>query len=354
MVDQRNDEKRGPVEKPAARNTASLAPEPITIDDVVRGQSVSADEADYMNEEFDGYVGLRIHLPASQDENTGLMVVLHGWGGDYTQYDASCRSWVEMYNVITLQVNYRDSGDGSAIYDFGKYQAIDVLRAMDYVLSAYPINTRRIIGWGGSGGGDVILQVAKMAPHTFACIMEVAGITKPTDAADTDAGYTTDPAGGWQAMALGPGKSYTVPEYQLRSPQHYADLFNAPIIILHGDDDDVVSVQHAHDMAAALTDAGKQVSLHLIAGGNHGFGSATDHTEDSRYKATNKYAAETILSAETDGYTDFERKSVVALPTDQGTYLVDYDLDGGVGLRYSHETAVKSTTWGRIKAAFAE
>ena len=235
----------------------SLSVELLTLDDAVRGQRVSADEADHMNEAFDGPVGLRLHLPASRDGRTGLMVVLHGWGGDYTQYDEACRSWAELFNVITLQVNYRDSGRGGPIYDFGKYQAVDVLRAMEYVLSTYPVDTRRIIGWGGSGGGNAILQAAKMAPHTFACIVDVAGITKPTDATDTSQGYTTDPVGGWQAKALGAGKSYTVPEYQLRNPQHDAELFHAPIIILHGDSDSVVSVQHAHDMARVLMEPGR-------------------------------------------------------------------------------------------------
>ena len=354
MEDQGNSENTGPAGKAAAGSAAPSGPEPMTIDDAVRGQQVSADEADYMNELFDGYVGLRIHPPASQDENTGLMVVLHGWGGDYTQYDTSCGPWADMYNVITLQVNYRDSGDASPIYDFGKYQAVDVLRAMDYVLSTYPVNTRRIIGWGASGGGDVILQVAKMAPRTFACIVELAGITRPTDSTDTDQGYTTDPDGGWETVALGAGKSYTVPEYQLRNPQHDPELFNAPITILHGDADDVVSVQHAHDLTSALLQAGKDVSLHIVAGGSHGFGGATDPTENNRYKATNKYASEAITTLETDGYTDFERRTVVALPTDQGTYLVDYDLDGEISLRYTYETAMESTTWGRIKAKLAE
>lgn len=92
----------------------------------------------------------------------------------------------------------------------------------------------------------------------------------------------------------------------------------------------------------------------MIAGGDHGFGTATDETENNRFKATNKYVAETILTTQTDGRTDFERKSVVALATDGGTYLVDYDLDGEIVLRYSSATTVGGATWGQIKATLAE
>lgn len=268
--------------------TAAQDSQVVTIHTAVSGQTVSADEADYMNEQFTGRVGMRLHLPAVANDRTGLMVVLHGWGGDFTQYDDSCQQWADLYNVITLQINYRDSGDGSPVYDFGKFQAIDVLRAMDYVLTQYTIDSKRIIGWGGSGGGDVILQTGKMAPHTFALIVEVAGITKPSTTQDLQQGYGPDPAGGWQARALGQGRSYTVPEYQVRSPQYHASLQNAPVIILHGDDDNVVSVQHAYDMNDALIQAGKNVTMHIVEGGGHAFQNAQDATENNRHKATIK------------------------------------------------------------------
>ena len=305
-----------------------------TLDRAVRGQRVTRAEADHMNAEFDGHVGIRLHFPIRPDGRTGLMVVLHGWGGHYHQYDECCPDWADRFNLVTLQVNYRKSGDGSPVYDFGKYQAIDVLRAMDYVLSTYRLNPGRIIGWGGSGGGDVILQAGKMAPNTFACIVECAGITKPTNASDLVAGYTTDPAGGWQAVALGAGRSYTVAEYQVRNPQYHTRLLDTRIAVLHGDSDEVVSVRHACDMVEALRRSGKDVSLDIIEGGSHTFQGAADASEDSRFKATNKYASDLIGSLETDGHTDFERRSTVALPTEDGTYLVDYRLVGDISLRY--------------------
>ena len=305
----------------------------VTLDSVIRGQPVSPEETDHMNEEFDGHVGVRLHFPDELNEETGLMVVLHGWGGNYHQYDSSCIDWANRFNVITLQVNYRDSNDGSPIYDFGKYQAIDVLRAMKYVLSHYRTNDRRIIGWGGSGGGHVILQVGKMAPNTFSCIIECAGITRPTNSSDVEDGlYSTDR--GWEAMALGKGVSYTTPEYQLRNHQYHADLYNARVLMFHGDDDKVVSVQHAYDMADALVEAGKEVQLRIVEGGGHAFAGAIDSSETSRLAVTNKYCSDVIETSQTNGLTDFDRKSVISIPTDDGIYYVRYDDPGGVTLRF--------------------
>jgi acetyl esterase/lipase len=296
----------------------------MEINDKVVGQSV--EPGDYMNCAFDGFIGINLHFPDEINDVTGLMVILHGWGGTYHQYDVYCEDWRNYYNVVTLQVNYRNSGDGSPIYDCGKYQAIDVLRAMQYVRENYKINDERIIGWGGSGGGQVILQVAKMAPNTFSLVIECAGITKPTTAQDVAQNYKNDPIGGWQAKALGDKNVYTPDEWQIRSPQYHAAFYKAKTYIFHGNADEVVDVQHAIDMYQILLDAGKEAVLKIIESGNHAFGGAVDETENTRQKATDKYANEDIMNLRTNGITDFERRSVIDLLVDSGAvYRVSYD-----------------------------
>ncbi len=296
----------------------------MEINAKIVGQPV--EPGDYMNCVFDGFIDINLHFPDEINNGTGLMVLLHGWGGTYHQYDAYCEDWRNRYNVVTLQVNYRNSCDGSPIYDFGKYQAIDVLRTMQYVRENYRINDERIIGWGGSGGGQVILQAAKMAPNTFSVVIECAGITKPSDAQDVVQKYKNDSPGGWQANALGKENAYTPDERQIRSPQYHAAFYKAKTYILHGDADEVVDVQHAIDMHQALLDAGKPAVLKIIENGNHAFGNALDETENTRQKATDKCVSEDILNLRTDGVTDFERRSVIDLPVDSGAvYRVSYD-----------------------------
>jgi len=238
-----------------------------TIDDAVIGQPVAADE---FNQAFEGAIPINLHFPDAPTEATGLMVMLHGWGGDYHQYDSYCADWRNRFNCITLQVNYRGSSTATQPYDFGKYQAIDVLRAMHWVLANYPVNRQRIIGWGGSGGGNVILQCGKMAPNTFALIIEHAGITHPTSAADMKAGWDRpDRPGGWQGTALGGTKEYPGPERLIRDPVYHAALLNTKFYILHPDLDTTVGIQHGIQMAYALRAAGKDVVFEIIEGGNH-------------------------------------------------------------------------------------
>src|SRR5689334_20428388 len=75
----------------------------------------------------------RMHVaqpPAGITANTGLMLVLHNWGGRYNEphYLAWCRLFAERYNVVAMSVNYLQSGDtepvvmGEKPYDCGYLQ----------------------------------------------------------------------------------------------------------------------------------------------------------------------------------------------------------------------------------------
>jgi len=297
------------------------------VDDAVLGQSVAADE---FNQAFEGPIPINLHFPDAPNADTGLMVVLHGWGGEYHQYDTYCEDWRNRFNCITLQVNYRGSSKATQPYDFGKYQAIDVLRAVHWVLANYPVNRRRIIGWGGSGGGNVVLQCGKMAPHTFALIIEHAGITHPTSAAEMKAGWDRpDRPGGWQGTALGGTKDYPEPERLIRDPIYHTALFNTKVYIFHPDLDTTVGVQHGIEMAYALRQAGKDVVFEIIEGGDHGSAGALDPRERDRKLSTEFHCTDDILGRRNEGPLDFERREPVVLPVNDGlVYRVVFDETG--------------------------
>ncbi|MGQ9730275.1 MAG: alpha/beta hydrolase family protein [Candidatus Zipacnadales bacterium] len=297
------------------------------FDEAVVAQSVAADE---FHQAFSGYIGVNLHFPDQPNADTGLLVVLHGWGGDYHQYDSYCEDWRNRFNCLTLQVNYRGSSDASQPYDFGKYQAIDVLRAIHWVRRQYAINDQRIIGWGGSGGGNVILQCAKMAPHTFALIIEHAGITHPTNAEEMKAGWDRpDRPGGWQGTALGGTREYSEPERLIRDPLYHAHLIGTKVYIFHPDLDTTVGIQHGIQMAYALRWAGKEVVFEIIEGGNHMYSGALEPHEANRKVCTEYYCTEDILNRRNPGAVDFERKEAIILPVNQGlVYRVLFDEEG--------------------------
>ena len=56
------------------------------------------------------------------------------------------------------------------------------------------------------------------------------------------------------------------------SPVTYITKDDPPILIMHGDKDDIVPVAQSQGFALALQKAGVPVKLHIVPGGGHGFG----------------------------------------------------------------------------------
>ncbi len=286
---------------------------------------------DYMNPAFSGTVDLNIHFPTTPNANTGLMVVLHGLGTHFHQYDTECETWVNDFNVLTVQVNYRGTGNPPPGYDLGKYQAIDVLRVVQYMLKNYTLDRSRIFLWGASAGGNVALHTAKMAPGTFALVAALHPITRPTNDQDrVNLGYENDPLGGWEKFILGTGLSYTPEEWDIRDAQYLAAyLKDVPVYLIHGDKDAVVDWQHSKDLYDRLQNVGGTSTLITILGGSHDFNDAKDPTENSRFKVTQKYLKTAINTLTTTGKLELDTQAKITFPT-RGTkaWPVKFDPQG--------------------------
>lgn len=128
---------------------------------------------------------------AGVNDQTGIMLTLHNWGGIDCVGTADPRTLAERLNVVAVCVNYLQSGPQASIedaspYDFGYLQSLDSLRALAYVrrgLNKAAINydDGRIFCTGGSGGGNVTLMANKLAPRTFACVIDMCGMNKLSD-----------------------------------------------------------------------------------------------------------------------------------------------------------------------------
>ncbi|MBI2479474.1 MAG: hypothetical protein HYV60_12830, partial [Planctomycetia bacterium] len=138
------------------------------------------------------HVRTSIYYPAGKLENvngqTGIMLTLHNWGGEDCVGTASPQSLADRLNVVAVCVNYLQSGRKASIedpepYDFGFLQSLDALRALAFVRTGLRQAERvyddgRLFCTGGSGGGNVTLMANKLAPRTFACIIDMCGMKK--------------------------------------------------------------------------------------------------------------------------------------------------------------------------------
>ena len=297
---------------------------------------------------------VRMHVEepkAGINANTGMMLCLHNWGGKYDQptYIQWCKAFADRYNVVTASVNYLQSGGrepkviGEKPYDHGYLQAMDCIRALWHIRrqlgeAAVTYNPRRCYAMGGSGGGNVSLMVNKLAPHTFACVVDICGMPGLTDGiaygtgeygSGLNAGYSRDPAS--------PAR-LTKDMQEIRDPGHPEHLkmqFRAnptnKVVIVHGLDDR--SCPAVHKIA---------IFRNMVAAGFHPDGrfltpkdvdgqviTTTGHSVGNRQRVVETFADVYLLeegahALQTPGPNDFERGGQVVYPTTNGQVAVEY------------------------------
>jgi alpha/beta superfamily hydrolase len=118
-----------------------------------------------------------LHVPqVGETETRPLLVFLHQWSHDYRRENAEwlqqavCRGW------SYLQPNFRGPNRTGEACGSEKAQQ-DILDAVDWVRTRWPIDGDRIYLAGVSGGGHLAMLMAAMAPHVFAAVSEWVGIS---------------------------------------------------------------------------------------------------------------------------------------------------------------------------------
>jgi dienelactone hydrolase len=296
-------------------------------------------------------IAVSIHYPAGQLKNvtaaTGVMLTLHNWGGTGCVGTADPKALAQRYNVIALCVDYLQSGkpgvDGPEPYDFGYLQALDALRALHFVFDGLQqrkiaFATGRIYATGGSGGGNVALMANKLAPRTFACVVDLCGMPRLSDdiafnlpgGSDLDARYSRDPK---SPNILSPDAQ------QLRDLGHAEHLqvmkrlkTACQIVVVHGTEDTTCPFADAKSMVDRMKKAGLEVTPHFISKADvdgKAFTSA-GHSLGNRTQIVFRVADKFLLPDSADarvrkGPTDFERRDAeVRYPTPGGAFVISY------------------------------
>jgi predicted esterase len=286
--------------------------------------------------------------------DTGLMLSLHNWGGTHWTGTADPKWLAEHYNVAAICVDYLHSGPtesrGPGPYDFGYLQALDALRALYFVFDGLdkagkPFARGRIYATGGSGGGNVTLMANKLAPRTFACIIDKCGMARLTDdiafnlpgGSRLDAGYRQDPA----------DRDYLSADAQalrfVGHPDHLAKMKalgnTCTIVVVHGATDDVCPVADAREMVGNMRSTGLHVEPHFIekADLDGKILTSTGHPLGDRTLIVDRFAGRYLTPASPDlcvrkGKCDFElRDEEVRYETPNGRYVISYRSGYTVG-----------------------
>lgn len=286
---------------------------------------------------------------------TGLMLCLHNWGGTGAVGAPDPVQVADRYDVVAICVDYLQSGKWDATagipYDFGYLQALDALRALHYVFQSLddaktPFARGRIYATGGSGGGNVALMANKLAPRTFACVVDISGMARLNDdiayglpgGSDLSAAYSRDKS----------AKTYLSPDAQelrdIGNPDHlfatYAMGNRAKIIVVHGVNDPVCPPEDVVRMAKNFEQFDLDIELRMISkqeidgdvfkDSKHSLGDRTKIL----FKVGDRYMKPgSRWMRVRDGDTDFEHHELgdhpsVVYATQNGRFTISYDKGG--------------------------
>jgi predicted esterase len=287
-------------------------------------------------------------------EATGLMLSLHNWGGTGSGGSADPGTLARKYNVVAIGVDYLQSGAQASIhdpepYDFGWLQGLDALRALHFVFEGLKargaaFDSTRIFATGGSGGGNVSLMANKLAPRTFAVVIDMCGMKKLSDdiafnepgGSSLNARYSRDPASPFHLTRDAQDLRF------LGLPAHLATMKRlgcpAKIISVHGSEDTTCPFADAQEYAAGMTAGGLDftfvpVTKEMLDGKvftstGHALGNRTAIVEQVAGRFLDPQSPEAVHRR---GATDFERKEDIRYPTMNGEWIVSYAQGFPVG-----------------------
>ena len=206
--------------------------------------------------------------PHGTGKNLPAVILPHGgpsardeWGFDWLAQFLTARGYA------VIQPNYRGSaGYGDAWMAKNGFQGWrtsigDVTASARWLVVNGIADPKRLAIMGWSYGGYAALQSAAIEPGLYKAVIAVAPVT--------DLGMLKRESDGFTNSRLVHdfvGKGAHITE---GSPLRNAAAIKAPVLLVHGDLDTNVSIEHSRRMAAALRSAGANVEFLPIKGLDH-------------------------------------------------------------------------------------
>jgi dipeptidyl aminopeptidase/acylaminoacyl peptidase len=194
------------------------------------------------------------------------IVIPHGGpeARDYYGYDAFAQ-FLASRGYTVVQPNFRGSyGFGRAFADAGRGQwgrlmQDDVTDVLRHLVATGQTDPQRVCVVGASYGGYAALVGAALTPDLFRCAISIAG---PSDLPEqilrsSQRGSATRHY--WMRSIGDPGANRDALE--AISPRHLAAQIRVPVLLIHGEEDDVVEIRQSELMAQAMNRRARLVRL---------------------------------------------------------------------------------------------
>jgi dipeptidyl aminopeptidase/acylaminoacyl peptidase len=210
---------------------------------------------------------------APEGERPPLIVMSHGGPTNESTPEFNLRTqFFTSRGFAVVDVNYGGSTGYGRDYrqrlngNWGVVDAMDCINAARFLVAQGEADGDRLLIRGGSAGGYTTL-CALTFHDDFAAGASYYGIS---DLEPFATGSTHKFESRYMHTLVGPFPE-AIDVYRARSPIHYVDMISCPMILLQGDEDEVVPPSQSEVMVEALAAKGIPHAYLLFDGEQHGF-----------------------------------------------------------------------------------
>ncbi len=225
-------------------------------------------------------VALPGYLTLPDDKSRGGPVVLLIHGGPYARDEwgySGTHQWLASRGYGVLAVNYRGStGYGKhfvALADqgWGGRMQDDLTDAAGWLVTQGIADPKRLGFYGGSYGGYAALTAATKTPDTFACIVDLFGISNLVTFMRAVPAYWGPSFSTWKRRLADPDSEAGRQWLTERSPLTHADRITCPLLIGQGLRDVRVKPAESEQIVQAMRQRGAPVTYVTFSDEGHGF-----------------------------------------------------------------------------------
>jgi dipeptidyl aminopeptidase/acylaminoacyl peptidase len=210
-------------------------------------------------------------------EAKGLPLVVMPHGGPIVEGDrATFDWWAQAFasrGYAVFQPNYRGTlGYGDAFRkaadgQFGRKMQTDISDGVEALAKAGTVDPKRVCIVGASYGGYAALAGVTLQQGLYRCAVAVAGVADMrkmlSDVRDSG-GPDRRALDFWRGLSSAKSE-----DLDAISPARFAAKADAPVLLVHGENDTVVPIEQSQLMERALRQAGKPVELVTMPGEDH-------------------------------------------------------------------------------------
>ncbi|MCP4752002.1 MAG: S9 family peptidase [Proteobacteria bacterium] len=210
-------------------------------------------------------------------KNLPTVLLVHGgpWSRDYWGLNEMVQ-FLANRGYAVLQVNYRGStGYGrsfmeAAIGEFAGKMHDDLIDGVKWAVDKRIADPDKVCIFGGSYGGYATLVGLTFTPETFACGVDLVGMSNLVTLIESFPEDWDLHMGLWHKYVGDPGDPEDRKEMEARSPLFRVDKIVKPLLIGQGANDPRVTQKESDQIVEAMEKSGKPVVYMLFPDEGHG------------------------------------------------------------------------------------